>query len=45
MAEEMNRRVLTGQEKVLGVEHPDTLISDSNLASMLQDQRRYTGRI
>jgi hypothetical protein len=45
MAEEMNRRALIGREKVLGVEHPYTLISVSNLASILQDQRRCTGRI
>jgi len=44
MAEEMNRRALIGREKVLGVEHPYTLINVSNLASMLQAQK-CTGRI
>jgi hypothetical protein len=34
----MNRRALEGREKALGKEHPDTLTSISNLASVLQDQ-------
>ena len=37
----MNRRALEGYEKVLGVEHPDTLASVSNLASVLHTQQRY----
>jgi hypothetical protein len=40
-AEEMHRRALTGCEKVLGVEHPETLTSISNLALVLQDQGKY----
>jgi hypothetical protein len=40
-AEEMNRRALAGREKVLGVDHPDTLTSVSNLALVLRDQGRY----
>ena len=37
----MNRRVLGGREKVLGRDHPDTLSSVGNLASVLQDQGKY----
>jgi Tetratricopeptide repeat len=37
----MNRRVLAGSEKVLGVEHPITLTSVSNLVLVLQDQGKY----
>ena len=37
----MSQRALEGQEKVFGVEHPSTLTSVSNLALVLQDQRRY----
>ena len=40
-AEEMTRQALEGREKVLGVEHPDTLASVSNLASVLQFQGKY----
>ncbi|KAI4193680.1 MAG: hypothetical protein LQ350_008211 [Teloschistes chrysophthalmus] len=40
-AEQMNRRALDGYEKVLGKEHPETLTSVSNLASVLQDQGKY----
>jgi len=36
----MHRRALKGK-KVLGVEHPDTLTSVSNLASLLQHQGKY----
>ena len=36
-AEEMDRRALEGREKVLGVQHLDTLISVNHLALMLQD--------
>jgi tetratricopeptide (TPR) repeat protein len=34
-AEEMNRRALAGSEKVLRVDHPDTLTSVYNLAYLL----------
>ena len=37
----MTRRALKGREKVLGSDHPSTLISVHNLASVLQDQGRY----
>ena len=37
----MDRRALDGREKVLGNEHPDTLTSINNLASVLQDQGKY----
>jgi hypothetical protein len=40
-AKEMNRRALAGREKALDVEHPDTLTSVSNLASLLQHQDKY----
>ncbi|KUJ07385.1 uncharacterized protein LY89DRAFT_365096 [Mollisia scopiformis] len=40
-AEEMDRRALEGREKVLGKEHPNTLTSVSNLASVLQNQGKY----
>ncbi|KAL8634563.1 MAG: hypothetical protein Q9228_007842, partial [Teloschistes exilis] len=40
-AERMNRRALDGREKMLGIEHPHTLTSVSNLASVLQDQGKY----
>ncbi|KAM6516645.1 hypothetical protein FALCPG4_014823 [Fusarium falciforme] len=40
-AEQMHRRALDGCEKVLGREHPDTLTSVSNLASVLQSQGKY----
>ena len=36
-----NRRALKGSEKVLGVNHPDTLTSVGNLASVLQHQGKY----
>jgi hypothetical protein len=32
---------LAGKEKMLGVGHPSTLTSVSNLASVLQDQGKY----
>ena len=41
MAEEMLRRALEGRKKALGKEHPDTLISMSNLASVLIEQGQY----
>ena len=37
----MNRRALDGSEKVLGVEHPDTLASVQNLAYLFYHQQRY----
>jgi tetratricopeptide (TPR) repeat protein len=40
-AETLNRRALEGWEKELGEDHPNTLISVNNLASVLQDQGRY----
>ncbi|KAH7131167.1 P-loop containing nucleoside triphosphate hydrolase protein [Dactylonectria macrodidyma] len=40
-AKEMNRRALEIREMVLGREHPDTLISINNLASVLQYQGKY----
>ncbi|KAH8669305.1 hypothetical protein BGZ61DRAFT_483478 [Ilyonectria robusta] len=40
-AEEMNRRALETKERVLGREHPSTLTSINNLATVLQDQGKY----
>ena len=40
-AEEMQRRSIEAKEKVLGKEHPSTLASLSNLATMLRDQGIY----
>jgi tetratricopeptide (TPR) repeat protein len=40
-AEEMNRRALEGQEKVMGMEHPHTLISVYCLAYLLQAKGQY----
>ena len=40
-AEQMDRRALDSKEKVLGKEHPDTLTSVGNLASVLQYQGKY----
>ncbi|KAH8724011.1 hypothetical protein GQ44DRAFT_596102, partial [Phaeosphaeriaceae sp. PMI808] len=40
-AEKLNQRALEGKEKELGVHHPDTLTSVSNLALVLQDQGKY----
>jgi hypothetical protein len=37
----MNRRTLKKNEKVLKAEHLYILISISNLASVLQDQKKY----
>ncbi|KAH8598596.1 Tetratricopeptide repeat-domain-containing protein, partial [Bisporella sp. PMI_857] len=37
----MNRQTLARREKVLGPEHPDTLISMNNLAGVLEHQGRY----
>jgi tetratricopeptide (TPR) repeat protein len=40
-AEVIDRRALAGYEKVLGVDHPDTLTSVGNLALLLQYQGKY----
>ena len=40
-AEELDQCALEGRETVLGKEHPDTLTSVSNLASVLRDQGKY----
>ncbi|KAK4680131.1 hypothetical protein QC764_0041900 [Podospora pseudoanserina] len=40
-AEQMHRQTLQLREKVLGKEHPDTLTSMSNLASVLVSQGKY----
>ncbi|RPA91598.1 hypothetical protein L873DRAFT_1713537 [Choiromyces venosus 120613-1] len=37
----MHRRALESTEKVLGPDHPETLASVNNLASVLQDLGRY----
>ena len=37
----MSRRALEGSEKVLGMEHPETLTSIGNLASVLRNQGKY----
>jgi guanine nucleotide-binding protein subunit alpha len=37
----MHRRALAGKEKVLGVDHPDTLTSVNNLAVVLRNQGKY----
>ncbi len=42
-AEEMNRRALKRREKVLGLEHPDTLTSVCCLAYLLQAKGQYEG--
>ena len=40
-AEQMDRRALDSREKMLGKEHPDTLTSVCNLASVLRYQGKY----
>ncbi|OAL38089.1 hypothetical protein AYO20_02541 [Fonsecaea nubica] len=40
-AEAINRRVLAGREKELGVDHPSTLTSVHHLALVLQDRGKY----
>jgi hypothetical protein len=40
-AGEMNRQALEGREKLLGLDHPDTLTSINNLAGVLQYQGMY----
>ena len=37
-AETLSRRALEGRERVLGVNHPDTLILVGNLGSLLEAQ-------
>jgi hypothetical protein len=37
----MNRQTLARREQVLGPEHPDTLMSMSNLAEVLNRQGKY----
>jgi hypothetical protein len=37
----MNRRAVTGREKVMGVEHPCTLVAVDKLASVLANQGKY----
>jgi hypothetical protein len=37
----MNRLALTGSEKVLGLEHPDTLTRVDNLAYLLHSQQQF----
>jgi tetratricopeptide (TPR) repeat protein len=41
LAEQTIRRALEGWEKVLGKEHPSTLTGVSNLAAVLQHQKKY----
>jgi hypothetical protein len=43
-AEKLNRRALEGREKDLGTQHPDTLMSVSNLALVLRYQGSTTRR-
>ena len=40
-AERIGRTAVVGREEVLGVEHPDTLTSVSNLGSVLERQGKY----
>ena len=40
-AEPLLLRTLEARERVLGKEHPDTLISVDNLADLRRDQGRY----
>ena len=40
-AEAIHQRALKGREKVLGLEHPHTLTSVSNLVSVLESQGKY----
>lgn len=40
-AESMNRQTLARREKVLGADHPDTLMSVYCLAHLLANQHRY----
>ena len=40
-SEQMHRQTLALREKVLGIEHPDTLTSMSQLASALSNQGKY----
>ncbi|CUS15720.1 unnamed protein product, partial [Tuber aestivum] len=40
-SEAVHRRVLEGSEKILGPDHPDTLTSVNNLATVLKTQGKY----
>ena len=40
-AESMNRRALTGREKALGLDHPDTLTSVHSLAYLLGAKQNF----
>jgi len=40
-AEAMHKHTLQLKEKVLGKDHPDTLVSMNNLAESLRQQRKY----
>jgi len=40
-AEQMHRQTLNLQEKVLGPEHPDTLLSMRGLAAVLSSQGKH----
>jgi hypothetical protein len=40
-AEQINRQTLQLRQKVLGLRHPDTLVSISNLAVVLGRQGKY----
>jgi tetratricopeptide (TPR) repeat protein len=42
-AESLYRRAIVGFKKALGSEHPDTLLSLSNLAKLLNEKRDYEG--
>jgi tetratricopeptide (TPR) repeat protein len=40
-AEPLYQRALAARERVLGAEHPDTLVSVNNLAGLYERQGRY----
>ena len=42
-AEKLEIQVLDGRNRILGVEHPDTIRGMENLASMYQCLGKYTG--
>src|SRR5947199_3929496 len=42
-SEELHRQALELYEKMLGPEHPDTLMNMNNLAVVLEYERKYTG--
>ena len=41
-AEQLHRKVLKARQRVLGPEHPDTLASQNNLATVLQAQGKHS---